>query len=94
MERGDESGRRGTVSARRIPRDRPARRPGERARYSQRLQAITEPERELPLREAVACPLDAGGATVHSDGTSHFTDGNLSADRRRRAYIFSFRRPS
>ena len=61
--------------------------------YSQRLLAITEPDSELPLDEAVVCPLRAGGATVHSYGTPHFTGGNTSRDRRRRAYIFSFRRP-
>ncbi len=41
---------------------------------------------------AVACPLPAGGCTVHSTGTLHFTGGNLTSDRSRRAYIFNLRR--
>lgn len=40
---------------------------------------------------AVRCPLPAGGCTVHLDGTLHYTDGNHSKNRSRRAYIFSFR---
>lgn len=62
--------------------------------YSQRLLAIREPERTLDLSTAVACPLRAGGATVHNYGTPHFTPGNLSKDRPRRAYIFNWARPS
>lgn len=58
--------------------------------YSQRLLAIREPESALDLSTAVACPLKAGGATVHNYGTPHFTSGNTTTDRRRRAYIFNF----
>lgn len=58
--------------------------------YSQRLLAIREPEAALDLSKAVACPLKAGGATVHNYGTPHFTSGNTTSDRRRRAYIFNF----
>lgn len=58
--------------------------------YTQRLLAIREPEAELDLRRAVACPLKAGGATVHNYGTPHFTSGNRTSDRPRRAYIFNF----
>jgi ectoine hydroxylase-related dioxygenase (phytanoyl-CoA dioxygenase family) len=58
--------------------------------YSQRLLAIENPGMMLPLGRAVACPLKAGGATVHNYGTPHFTPGNLTADRPRRAYIFNF----
>jgi ectoine hydroxylase-related dioxygenase (phytanoyl-CoA dioxygenase family) len=58
--------------------------------YSQRLLAIRDPETALPLDRAVACPLKAGGATVHGYGTPHFTSGNITADRPRRAYIFNF----
>ncbi len=58
--------------------------------YSQRLLAISDPEDELDLTSAVACPLAAGGATVHSYGTPHFTSGNRTTDRPRRAYIFNF----
>lgn len=60
------------------------------ADYSQRLLAIRDPEKVLPLDTAVACPLKAGGATVHNYGTPHFTTGNTTTDRRRRAYIFNF----
>ncbi|MFZ0658894.1 MAG: hypothetical protein WAM05_09260, partial [Candidatus Binataceae bacterium] len=49
-----------------------------------------DPERVLDLNRAVACPLRAGGATVHNYGTPHFTPPNRSATRPRRAYIFSF----
>jgi len=58
--------------------------------YSQRLLAIRDPAGVLPLDTAVACPLAAGGATVHNYGTPHFTPGNVTTDRRRRAYIFNF----
>jgi ectoine hydroxylase-related dioxygenase (phytanoyl-CoA dioxygenase family) len=58
--------------------------------YTQRLLAIRDPERYLDLGTAVACPLKAGGATVHNYGTPHFTPGNRTSDRRRRAYIFNF----
>ncbi|RHW18861.1 hypothetical protein D1610_01555 [Sphingomonas gilva] len=60
------------------------------ADYSQRLLAIRDAEAVLDLDQAVACPLKAGGATVHNYGTPHFTPGNRTADRPRRAYIFNF----
>jgi hypothetical protein len=60
------------------------------ADYSQRLLAIRDPETALDLDAAVACPLKAGGATVHNYGTPHFTSGNHTTDRPRRAYIFNF----
>lgn len=60
------------------------------ADYSQRLLAIRHPEMALDLDTAVACPLKAGGATVHNYGTPHFTSGNRTKDRPRRAYIFNF----
>lgn len=60
--------------------------------YTQRLLAIRDPEESLALDRAVACPLKAGGATVHGYGTPHFTSGNRTADRPRRAYIFNFAR--
>lgn len=63
------------------------------ADYSQRLLAIREPEAALDLTTAIACPLKAGGATAHNYGTPHFTPGNRSADRPRRAYIFNFASP-
>ena len=58
--------------------------------YSQRLLAIRDPGANLDLASAVACPLKAGGATVHNYGTPHFTSGNQTSDRPRRAYIFNF----
>ncbi len=38
---------------------------------------------------AVACPLSAGGCTVHHYGTPHYTGPNTTRDRNRRAYIFN-----
>jgi ectoine hydroxylase-related dioxygenase (phytanoyl-CoA dioxygenase family) len=58
-----------------------------------RMLAIKEPERTMDLTRAVACPLRAGGATVHGYSTPHFTSGNRTTDRRRRAYIFNFANP-
>jgi len=56
-----------------------------------RLLAITSAEQaRLPLETTVACPLHAGDCTVHGPGTCHFTSANLSTDRQRRAYLFSF----
>lgn len=52
-----------------------------------RLLGITEPERNLSLQDAVACPLPAGGATVHAYNTPHYTGPNRSRERPRRAYI-------
>ncbi|MGH8235638.1 MAG: phytanoyl-CoA dioxygenase family protein [Steroidobacteraceae bacterium] len=61
--------------------------------YTQRLLAIRDAESVLDLDKAVACPLLAGGATVHNYGTPHFTPGNRTTDRPRRAYIFNFASP-
>jgi ectoine hydroxylase-related dioxygenase (phytanoyl-CoA dioxygenase family) len=36
-----------------------------------------------------ACPLRAGGATIHTAMTPHYTGPNRTADRPRRAYIFN-----
>lgn len=63
---------------------------GGEADYSQRLLAIENPEEVLALDTVVACPLKAGGATVHNYGTPHYTSGNHTTDRPRRAYIFNF----
>ncbi|HXQ12830.1 MAG TPA: phytanoyl-CoA dioxygenase family protein [Caulobacteraceae bacterium] len=62
--------------------------------YSQRLLAIRDPETALDLSKAVACPLKVGGATVHNYGAPHFTPGNRTTDRPRRAYIFNWAKPS
>lgn len=56
-----------------------------------RLLAVADPG-SLPLGDAVAVPLRAGGCTGHGPGTLHYTSPNRSANRRRRAYIFSFAR--
>jgi len=58
-----------------------------------RMLAITNPETALDLSKTVACPLRVGGATVHGYATPHFTSGNRTSDRRRRAYIFNFVNP-
>lgn len=55
---------------------------------SGRLLAIVEPERRLPLNEMVVARLPAGGATVHTYNTPHYTSPN-STDRPRRAYLFN-----
>jgi hypothetical protein len=65
---------------------------GGAADYTQRLLAIRDAEAKLDLETAVACPLKAGGATVHNYGTPHFTSGNRTPDRPRRAYIFNYAR--
>ena len=54
-----------------------------------RLLAITDPEKQLDLSEVVAAPLRAGGCTMHTQGTPHYTPPNRSTDRPRRAYIFN-----
>ncbi len=48
--------------------------------------------RQIDKTKAVACPLKAGGCTVHFDGTPHFTPGNVTKERDRRAYIINFLR--
>lgn len=48
---------------------------------------------ELDITDAFACPLAAGGATVHFSRTVHFT-GDNQTDAPRRAYIMSFGLPS
>jgi hypothetical protein len=58
-----------------------------------RLLAIVDPEAELDLSAAVACPVRAGGCTVHFEGTPHYTPPNRSADRPRRAYIMTWKDP-
>jgi ectoine hydroxylase-related dioxygenase (phytanoyl-CoA dioxygenase family) len=50
-----------------------------------RLIAVDEP---LDTSRAVACPLAAGGCTIHAVGTPHYTGPNAS-ERPRRAYIFN-----
>lgn len=47
---------------------------------------------EVAPGEAVPCPVPAGGCTIHTDGTLHYTGPNRSRDRQRRAYIISVKR--
>lgn len=54
-----------------------------------RLLAIPHPEKRVDLSTAVVAGMSAGGATLHSPGTLHYTGPNRSADRPRRAYIFN-----
>lgn len=54
-----------------------------------RLLALSDPASQLDMTRVVAAPLRAGGATMHSYGTPHYTPPNRSTDRPRRAYIFN-----
>lgn len=51
---------------------------------------VDEPERHAPY--AVACPVPAGGCTMHAAYTLHYTGPNTS-NRPRRAYIIAFSAP-
>jgi len=62
--------------------------------YEGRLLAMRDPETVLDLSTAVPCPLPAGGATAHLEGTPHYTPANTSRDRHRRAYIVNFNDPT
>lgn len=57
-----------------------------------RLLALQDEARWLDAARIEACPLAAGGATVHDSATLHFTPPNVST-RPRRAYIFNFADP-
>lgn len=54
-----------------------------------RLLALVDPEQQLDLLQAVAAEIPAGGCTMHSYGTPHYTPPNRSTQRPRRAYIFT-----
>lgn len=54
-----------------------------------RLLALVDPDSQLDLSQAVCAAIPAGGATMHSFGTPHYTPPNRSAGRPRRAYIFN-----
>lgn len=54
-----------------------------------RLIELVDPGAQLDLSTAMPQPLRPGGCTMHLAGTPHFTGANLTADRRRRAYIFN-----
>lgn len=57
-----------------------------------RLLALVDPSAQIDLSAAVTAEIPAGGATLHSYGTPHYTGPNRSADRPRRAYIFNIAR--
>ena len=42
--------------------------------------------------QVVVCAIPAGGCTIHTEGTLHYTGPNRSHERIRRAYILNFRR--
>jgi ectoine hydroxylase-related dioxygenase (phytanoyl-CoA dioxygenase family) len=54
-----------------------------------RLLELADPGRDLDLSAVVAAPLRAGGCTMHTQGTPHYTPPNRSTVRPRRAYIFN-----
>jgi ectoine hydroxylase-related dioxygenase (phytanoyl-CoA dioxygenase family) len=60
--------------------------------HDPRLVGLEVDEAELRSAGAVACPLPAGGATVHHSRTLHYTGPNRS-DGARRAYILAFGLP-
>lgn len=62
--------------------------------YEGRLLGIVDAQNALDLTTAVACPVPAGGATVHLAGTPHYTPPNRSVDRPRRAYIINYVHPA
>jgi ectoine hydroxylase-related dioxygenase (phytanoyl-CoA dioxygenase family) len=47
---------------------------------------------QVDLSQVAACPLPAGGATIHGSRTLHYTGPNWS-DQPRRAYILAFSAP-
>jgi ectoine hydroxylase-related dioxygenase (phytanoyl-CoA dioxygenase family) len=51
---------------------------------------IKDEQTAIDLSAAVSCPLRAGDATAHGPNTPHFTPGNKSPTRPRRAYIITF----
>jgi len=53
-----------------------------------RLIGAADPQ-EMGAADAVAVPLDSGGATFHTALTPHYTGPNTTVDRPRRAYIFN-----
>lgn len=59
-----------------------------------RLLSLADVGNQVDLDKAVAARLPAGGATLHSYGTPHYTPPNRSAHRARRAYIFNLSKTS
>jgi ectoine hydroxylase-related dioxygenase (phytanoyl-CoA dioxygenase family) len=54
-----------------------------------RLLAVVDPEAVIDPTEVMVAAVPAGGCTLHSYGTLHYTPPNRSSDRPRRAYIFN-----
>ena len=51
---------------------------------------IKDEQTTIDVSAAISCPLRAGDATAHGPNTPHFTSGNRSRTRPRRAYIITF----
>ncbi len=58
-----------------------------------RLLGLEDEAASIDPEAVVACPLAAGGCTIHDSGTLHYTPPNRS-ERPRRAYIFNFADPA
>lgn len=56
---------------------------------SGRLLELVDPEAQLDLSTVHVAAMPAGGITMHSYGTPHYTGANRSRDRQRRSYIFN-----
>ena len=54
-----------------------------------RLLEIVDPHEHLDLTQRVVAAIPAGGVTMHAPDTPHYTGPNVTADRPRRAYIFT-----
>jgi hypothetical protein len=54
-----------------------------------RLLEIDDAERHLDLSQRVVAALPAGGVTMHTSCTPHYTGPNSTTDRPRRAYAFT-----
>jgi ectoine hydroxylase-related dioxygenase (phytanoyl-CoA dioxygenase family) len=54
-----------------------------------RLIGMPDPANQLDLSTVVPCEIPAGGCTLHTAGTPHYTPPNRSSNRPRRAYIFN-----
>jgi ectoine hydroxylase-related dioxygenase (phytanoyl-CoA dioxygenase family) len=62
----------------------------ERAPEGGHMLRIKDEQTIIDVSAAISCPLRAGDATAHGPNTPHFTSGNRSRARPRRAYIITF----
>jgi len=62
----------------------------ERAPEGGHMLRIKGVQTAIDVSAAIRCPLQAGDATAHGPNTPHFTPGNRSRTRPRRAYIITF----